>query len=397
MVPYYSEYWEKRRRQGDRASWETIENWPVLEKEQLRIAPEAFVAEDCDIRKMFHEHTSGTTGKPLDLWWSRDTVRNWYALFEARCRRWYGISRHDRWAIFGGQVISPITQRRPPFWVWNQALNQLYISSYHISPDTIPAYLDALVRYQVRYLLGYTSSIYTLAKEIQLRGLLAPKMKVVITNAEPIYDHQRTVLEEVFQCPVKETYGMAEIVTAVSECEANNLHIWPEVGIIEDYPEIQLPNEELTKDLICTGLLNADMPLIRYRVGDRAVLSSSKQICSCGRELPMLASIEGRKDDILYTVDGRIVGRLDPVFKTRLPIHEAQIVQDSLDYVRIRFIPAPGYSPEAGYSMIERLKDRMGEINVTLEPVDKIPREPNGKFRAVVCNLPEEVLDSLRK
>ena len=27
------------------------------------------------------EHPSGTTGKALDLWWSRATVRAWYALF----------------------------------------------------------------------------------------------------------------------------------------------------------------------------------------------------------------------------------------------------------------------------------------------------------------------------
>src|ERR1700739_4157790 len=70
-VPYYREYWLSRRRQGDRGSWEYLENWPVLKKETVRAQPAAFVAEDCDTRSMFHEHTSGTTGTPLDLWWSR--------------------------------------------------------------------------------------------------------------------------------------------------------------------------------------------------------------------------------------------------------------------------------------------------------------------------------------
>ena len=123
-VPYYRQQWATRRRNGDRASWDYVENWPVLAKESLREDAAAFLADDRSPRSMFHEHTSGTTGKPLDLWWSRETVRNWYALFEARSRRWYGVSRNDRWAILGGQLVARQGQERPPFWVWNAALNQ---------------------------------------------------------------------------------------------------------------------------------------------------------------------------------------------------------------------------------------------------------------------------------
>src|SRR5438132_661958 len=116
-VPFYRNQWTARRRRGDRASWELLENWPVLEKDAIRRNPRAFVADDCDVRRMFHEHTSGTSGTPLEVWWSRSTVRAWYALFEARWRRWYGVTRHDRWAILGGQLVTPVGQADPPFWV----------------------------------------------------------------------------------------------------------------------------------------------------------------------------------------------------------------------------------------------------------------------------------------
>jgi len=36
-----------------------------------------------------------------------------------------------------------------PFWVWNAALNQLYMSSYYLAPDLIPYYFDALKRYRI--------------------------------------------------------------------------------------------------------------------------------------------------------------------------------------------------------------------------------------------------------
>ena len=35
-VPYYRDYWTERRRGGDTASWEVLENWPILNKEILR-------------------------------------------------------------------------------------------------------------------------------------------------------------------------------------------------------------------------------------------------------------------------------------------------------------------------------------------------------------------------
>jgi phenylacetate-CoA ligase len=147
--------------------------------------------------------------------------------------------------------------------------------------------------------------------------------------------------------------------------------------------------KDLVGELICTGLLNSDMPLIRYCVGDRGALPTKNGFCECGRTLPMITSIDGRCDDMLYTFDGRSVGRLDPVFKGRLPIREAQIIQEALDLVRVRFIPAPGYSAAGGQSVIDRLRERLGPIEVILEQVDYIPRTSNGKFRAVICNLPK--------
>src|SRR5215813_13984702 len=121
-VPFYRQQWAERRSRGDKASWELLENWPLLDKQTLRKHAKAFVADDCDLKQMFHDHTSGTTGTQLDLFLNKHTVRRWYALFEARCRSWYGVSKDDRWAMLGGQLVVPVSRRKPPFWVWNSGL-----------------------------------------------------------------------------------------------------------------------------------------------------------------------------------------------------------------------------------------------------------------------------------
>ena len=394
-VPYYRQQWAERRRKGDRASWEYLENWPVLGKEPVRRNPRAFIADDCEPRKMLRVQTSGTTGTPLQLWHSRRTLRAWYALFEARWRRWYGISRHDRWAILGGQLVTPVRQQRPPFWVWNSALRQLYLSSYHLAPDLVADYLDALVRYRVVYLLGYTSALFALAYETLRLGRGDVRPRVVITNAEPVYDYQREVIVRAFQCPVRETYGMAEMAAAAGECERGSLHLWPEAGIVEVLEGGEPVARGQSGELVCTGLVNLDMPLIRYRVGDRGTLPAEDTGCPCGRLLPTIQSVEGRLDDVLYTRDGRRVGRLDPVFKADVPIKEAQIIQESFTRVRVRFVPAPEFDAAAARFIRQGLRDRMGEVEVELEPVAQIPRGANGKFRAVVCRVSSNELRQL--
>jgi phenylacetate-CoA ligase len=384
-VPYYRSYWQERRRRGDFSSWEDIANWPILEKSPIRENPRAFLAEDRMQWSLCHEITSGTTGAPIHLWFTKEAVRAWYGLAEARWRNWYGLSRQDRWALLGAQIVVPIEQTEPPFWVWNAGLNQLYCSTYHLRSDVLRHYLDALVRYRVRYLWGHSSALFTLASEaarIGFRGQLA----AVLSSSEPLTRVQRRMIATAFKCPVRETYGMTEMAAAASECEHGRLHAWPEIAHLEllaDATEGDRPAH-----LISTCLVNPAMPLIRYRTGDLAARVSDCA-CPCGRTLPVLGGILGRFSDILLSPDFRQLppSAMEAVFDDDIRISEAQIIQDELTALRIRYVPADGFGEADAAKLVERVRQRMGEVSVTLERVDSIPRGPNGKFRAVLSRL----------
>ena len=367
----------------------SLERIPLLEKERLRANPQAFVRDDAP-RRLVAETTSGTTATPLSLWISRTEYRRWYALFEARWRSWYGVSGSDRWGIIGGQPVVPPGAEHPPFWVWNAGMRQLYLSSYHIAPHTAAAYARAIHEHRITYLLGYPSSLYALALACREMGVRPRRLRVVIGNAEPVLEHQREVIGEVFGCPVRETYGMAEFVAAASECDAGRLHLWPEVGVLEvlDHTRLATVGAGSPGRLVCTSLLNATMPLIRYVVGDTGALAPTDTTCGCGRTLPMLASLEGRSDDLVTTADGRFIGRLDPVFKGTLPIAGAQIIQEDLGRFRVLVVPAPGYGEDAAASITRRLKERVGEARVEIELIDRLPTGANGKFKAVISRVP---------
>ena len=388
-VPFYRAQWEERRRKGDRASWEILAHWPLLDKESLRRMPRAFIADDCDPRRMYAEHTSGTTGKPLDLWWSRTAVREWYALFERRVRHWHGVSRHEPWAILGGQPVVPADRRRPPFWVWNGPMKQLYLSANHVSANHAAAFHNALQEYGATHLVTYSSSAAALAREFARQGLGGSLLKTVITNAEPLLPWQREAMRDGFGCEARETYGMAEIVAAAGECPHGTLHQWPEAGFIEILCDDADEPAALGQAgrLIGTGLINLDMPLIRYRVGDRLHPPANQTHCPCGRALPALGTIEGRTNDLIRTPDGRQVFWLNPVFYG-LPVCEAQIVQESLERIVVRYVPTADFSEATKREIARRLIARLGEMEIALDRVEAIPRDKSGKFRAVVSRLP---------
>ena len=382
-VPFYRQEWSSKNIDG----WKTLENWPVLKKNALRNNKDAFLAEDMNPKRLFLEHTSGTTGTPVEFWSDRATLQSWYALAEARWRRWYGVSRHDRWAIIGGQQVVSFHQKTPPFWVWNAGLNQLYMSALHIKPDFLRHYLDAIRRYKIVYLYGYSSSLYWLAMAA-LENKVSLNLKVVLTNAEPLYDFQREVIERAFNCPVRETYGLCEMVCAMSECEFGKLHLWTEAGVAELLDEDDQPVKNgAPGKLVCTGLLNEAMPMVRYEVMDRAKLAPSGYQCPCGRGLPVVEKVLGRLDDTIVTKDGRKLALLDIIFGSHLPIKEAQIVQETLDLIRIRVVPEESWSEANALEIKTAVRERMGDVEVLVEIVTEIERTFAGKLRVMVSKI----------
>jgi phenylacetate-CoA ligase len=389
QVPFYRAQWAARRAAGDDAPWDVLENWPILEKGEVRRHPEAFVADGVDRRKLVEFHTSGTSGVPITTWRSRATSQAWYALYEARNRRWYGVARHARWAILGAQPVVPATQERPPFWVWNAGLRQLYLSAYHVAPHHVGRYFDAMRRHRVAYLIGYPSSIYALAWMARDAGIEAPPLRVVISNAEELRPHQRALISATFACPVRDTYGMVEIVAGGSECEHGALHLWPDAGVVEvvgDEDDRPLPDGSVGQ-FVCTGLLNRDMPLIRYRLGDRGALAAAEPGgCACGRGLPRIERLDGRIADNAVTPDGRRVFALAHIFED-LPIHERQMVQHELDRFDVAIVPDGPFGPAEHDLLAERMRTYLGDVRFTVRLVDRLPKGPNGKTPSMISLL----------
>ena len=232
------------------------------------------------------------------------------ALREARSAQWAGVSFREPRATFSGRIVEPDPESRGPFYRYNAAEGQVYLSAFHLRPDTAPDYLRALGRHGVRWLTGYAVSTYLLGKYALEKGLRVPPLKAIITTSEKVTPEMRRVMEEAFHCRVYEEYSNVENVFFANACSSGALHVSPDAGVVELVGRDGSPcRPGEVGEVVATGLMGEYQTFIRYRVGDLAQWDPDP--CPCGRAMPVLKEVVGRIEEIV-TGPGRTPARAVP-------------------------------------------------------------------------------------
>ncbi len=398
--PYYHRLWKSHGIQpADIRGPRDIRLIPVARKQDLRGRTHEFLTAPVG-REMTAVHTSGTTGSPLTVYFSAEDLGRRYA-FLNRCRRWGGVRIGQRRASFTGRNLIPQRQTGPPFWRHNYSGNQLLFSSYHLSRENLPAYVQALEGFQPEIIDGYPSSIHIIADHIlQGKGICdvrGVRPRAILVSAETVFPHQRATIEAAFQAKLYNQYASSDGAPFVSECVRGQLHVHSDSGLIEildDNGDPTPPGQ--VGQMVVTSFTTHVVPMLRFEIGDAAVPSDARTPCVCGLPFPVVDAIVGRRDDILYSAERGFVGRMDTVFKG-VPgtIIEAQIVQTAADTIILRIVADPrDYKTEHGGKVVAEMRKKLGDrVTIRLEEVENLPRSANGKLRTVV-NLCNDLLPS---
>jgi phenylacetate-CoA ligase len=364
-----------------------LKRLPYLEKDDIRNNLQEISPTHRKDLKLALKHTSGTTGTGMHFYWDSSAIMKEYA-FVTRHRRWAGVEPLDLQATFGGRIVVPISRKEPPFWRTNLAERQVFFSMYHVSKGNAPHYLKKLGDLRPIFVQGYPSMLSTIATFSEEFGIPLSGPEAVFTSSETLLESQRALIEDAFQCKVFDWYGNSELCASIGQCERGKYHMNSEYGIVELDCDVHA-RERDTGEMICTSFINHGTPLLRYRIGDQIRLSSTK--CPCGRGLPVVDSIIGRMDDIIVTPSGIHVGRMDHIFKDALNIREAQVIQESIEELRVLVVPRGGFNTNDLRALDEEFRFRLGDgMSIKFETVDMIPRESNGKFRSVISKIPRD-------
>lgn len=379
-LPFYSAL---RGRVIDHANcFDVLRELPLVSREDLVEHRTLFYPNQGNPKPWYSiGRTSGTTGTPLTMFRSPRSV----LVEDAFLRRYWhraGFVRGERRATLRGDLIVPVSQSEPPFWYFNRFDNQLLLSSRHIGQHAMPI-AEQIAEFAPRMLQAYPSTAYALAKVLEDKDEYLD-IPIVMTSSEPLYPHQRTLIENRLNARVWDMYGMAERVALATECVHGTLHVNADYSHVEIVDASGAPTDG-QGFIVGTTFHNNVMPLIRYRLSDQACWR--RESCPCKCEFPAIEPVTGKYED---QITGRSGNFISPsvvtfAFKGLQFIKQSQIVQHKPGKWTIRIVPKPGYEPGDSAQIIRNIATLVdASVEACVELVDDIAMTQAGKYRWIV-------------
>lgn len=384
-VPFYSKSLNTQNRfpvQGLRE----LQNLPFLTKADLKKEQEALRSRECFVF-LTPKTTGGSTGMPVTIPKTRSAMA-WELAATWRGYSWAGIDIGDRQARFWGVPLHQKDRWRAR--LIDRVANRKRCSAFAFSERDLYAYTQTLESFQPRYFYGYVSMLEEYAKFIRRKEItLSFKLQCIITTSEVLTVPQRRFIEDTFSTRVFNEYGSGELGSIAHECEDGSLHVSAENMIVEVMSGNRPSQPGEVGELVITELNNCAAPLIRYRTGDFASLSSN--ICKCGRTLPVINNLYGRSYDTIRNIEGKLFHGefmmyiFEDAQRNNLGIQAFQVIQKTRQSFLIKIVPQGGYGKATENFIINRIRDQFDlEAVVRFEMVSEIPRAASGKMRLII-------------
>jgi phenylacetate-CoA ligase len=369
----------------DIKSVEDLKEVPMTTKAEIQASPlNDVVANNIDVTKCVKGITSGSTGLPLTIIIDRKGDDFRLALW-GRAYFENGLRTRDKMAT----IIDPRHIRKRKRWVERLGiLRRKEISVF----DDVSHQMDILESFKPDVLKGYSSSLMILADFCKKKkGSARPRF--IYTGAELLLEKDRKLIGSAFGCDVLDYYGASEFSLLAWECQNHiGYHMNSDATVIEfvNNGEVVAPGER--GEVVCTSLVNTAMPLIRYRIGDIGIPLAES--CSCGRSLPLLKMLEGRTDDFLISLDGRIIPPtifFPYPFKSLKGIKQFKVIQEKRDKMTIQL--AVEQELQESERFLEQARREIERVfgkgmRVDFQFLEKIDKDPTGKLRKIVSRIP---------
>jgi phenylacetate-CoA ligase len=336
--------------------------------------------------------TGGSTGVPLSFYLGPTRISSDVA---ARCRAegWWGSGIGDREYVLWGSPLE-LTKQDRFRELRDRVLRTRLMSAFEVSPAMMDSYLAEMERTGCRRIFGYPSSIALLCEHARRQGKDLSKLGVrtVFVTAEFLWDHWRQLIAETFGCPVVNGYGGRDSGFVAHECPHAGMHVTADrliVEIVGENGQRVRPGE--LGEIVVTHFDTPEMPFIRYRTGDMGALSS--ELCRCGRTLPLLERIEGRKSDFIVAPDGRLMHGLSLIYVLRkiAGIEQFRITQKAVDDFQLELVTGNDFTRNSEAIIRSEFEQRLrAAVNVRIQYSPTMPASKNGKFRYVISEVAEQ-------
>jgi len=297
-VSYYRDRMDERGvKPRDIRSLADVAKLPFTDKTALRDTyPFGMLALPLDEVVRIHS-SSGTTGKPIVVGYSRGDINTWTEL-TARVAAAAGVHRGDLvdMAFLYGMFTGG--------WGMHYGIERIGATIIPAGSGQTERHLMMMSDFGTTVLVSTPSYALYLAEEGIAAGVDFSQLplRLGLFGGEPCSDKLKAEIEEKLQIRATDNYGLSEVMGpgVAGECEcACGLHVAEDHFLLEIVdPETGStlpPGEE--GELVITTLTKEAFPVLRYRTHDLTTLDQSR--CECGRTLARMRKVRQRTDDML--------------------------------------------------------------------------------------------------
>ena len=268
---------------------------PFTDKQDLRNAYPLGIQAVPDEEVVRIHSSSGTTGKPVIIPYTKKDVEDWAIMFE-RCYRIAGITEKDRIHI------------TPAYGLWTAGIGfqagceRLGAMAIPMGPGNTEKQIQMMIDLKSTVLCATSSYALLLSEEINKRGIRDQiHLKKGVIGSERWSDKMRQTIKEGLGIELYDIYGLTEIygpgigINCPSETAMHCFDDYLYIEIINPETGENVPDGE-EGEIVITTLVKEGAPLLRFRTHDLSRIVPGE--CKCGCKYPRLDTIKGRSDDM---------------------------------------------------------------------------------------------------
>lgn len=339
---------------NDIASIEELHKLPVLTKEIIRENFDNIVSDNIKNIPYKKSATGGSTGDPFIYYLDN---RSWSTSNANNIINWekVGYNYGDKFIALGSTSLH--VNKKPTFkhQIYYKLKNKVGLNGINMSESVCREYINLIIRKKIRFIYGYASAIYLLAK-YALENNKRLNIHACFPTSEVLTDQFRKTIQNAFNCQILDCYGAND--GGITAYAKENGYF--EVGY-NTIVSIENPDHFGIGSALLTDLSNYAMPFINYKLGDEIQIDDLKN-----KDYPyngqVINQILGRTSDIIHLENGHtLTGPGFTVLFKDIPAEYYCIEKTFTNSLSCWIIKLPEYSDSHENFILEALRKQAGD------------------------------------
>lgn len=394
MVHYHYQRNEFYRKKVGKAIPKRWEDLPVITKKDLQQPLGSIISDGVQLKECYVGSTSGSSGTPF--FFAKDKFAHAMTWAVIRDRySWYGITPGDKQARFYG-----IPKEFVGYWkerAKDMVMSRVRFPVFDLSEETMARFFNTIKKNKFDYLYGYTNSLvlfsrYLIKNRIVLKEY-CPTLKLCISTSEVCTPEDHELLVRGFGVKHIREYGASETCLMGFDAPDGNWRMTEETLYTEVAAEDGKTLPFGTQgNVLCTSLFNQALPMIRYQIGDMAIINDRQE----NNKYRSIGKLMGRTNDTAILPSGRVAAGLTFYYISRSILESSGVLREFI----IRQIAADHFvfdvvsDRELTPGEEQQIKSKMDQylepgLKLTINRVQKINRPASGKLKHFYSELPK--------